>query len=493
MKKRILLAGLFHESNTFASGKTKLSHYTTLLGQDLLSQNDTASPMGAFLDEVRNFDWEIVPTIDIRTGPGPASEKAVTDFFFNEFESRVAQEKAPLNGIFLVMHGAMCSETLEDVEGEFLRRIRQIPSLKSLPIFGVLDLHGNFTELMAEHSNALLAYQENPHTDAAESSRRAARLMQHSFQKGLTLKTRFVPTPILWAAAGTGTSDSPMKDLELLARQEEREGIHEISVFAGFAHSDIHDAGLSFTIVYDPNIVSKERLEALADKLQKKALELKEKGIPYEWDLDQAIEEALKKKLFPTCLVEPADNIGGGAWGDGTTILRAFLKKGITRSGVVLYDPEAVTFLKKISLGSTFELAIGGKTFSLDPGPLLVKGRLIHLSDGKFTLEDRNSHLASMSGMQFCMGDSALIEVEGVTILLTSIPTPPMDLGQWRSQGINPEEFQFIGIKAAVAHRRAYDPFTKASYTVKTPGPGASDLKSLPYKKIRQPIFPLHF
>jgi microcystin degradation protein MlrC len=79
----------------------------------------------------------------------------------------------------------------------------------------------------------------------------------------------------------------------------------------------------------------------------------------------------------------------------------------------------------------------------------------------------------------------------GITLLLTSRKTPPFDLGQWRSQGIHPEQLRVIGVKAAVAHRRAYDAIAKASYTVDTPGPCSSNLRSLPFRRIRRPIYPL--
>ncbi len=48
-----------------------------------------------------------------------------------------------------------------------------------------------------------------------------------------------------------------------------------------------------------------------------------------------------------------------------------------------------------------------------------------------------------------------------------------------------------IGVKAAVAHRRAYDKIAKGSYTVTTPGPCTSALKTLPYQRLRKPVFPI--
>jgi microcystin degradation protein MlrC len=96
-----------------------------------------------------------------------------------------------------------------------------------------------------------------------------------------------------------------------------------------------------------------------------------------------------------------------------------------------------------------------------------------------------------MQGIHFSMGPSAVVEANGIRILLSSRKTPPFDLAQFRSQGIIPEDLSVIGVKAAVAHRRAYDPIAKRSYTVTTPGPCTSALATLPYRRLRTPVFPV--
>ncbi len=96
-----------------------------------------------------------------------------------------------------------------------------------------------------------------------------------------------------------------------------------------------------------------------------------------------------------------------------------------------------------------------------------------------------------MCGDAFDMGPCAVVRHEGVTILLTTRKTPPFDLGQWRSQGIEPEKMSVIGVKAAVAHRRAYDRIASRMLWADTPGPCRSDLRKLPFKKVRRPVFPL--
>jgi microcystin degradation protein MlrC len=96
-----------------------------------------------------------------------------------------------------------------------------------------------------------------------------------------------------------------------------------------------------------------------------------------------------------------------------------------------------------------------------------------------------------MAGIHVEMGPCAVVRCEDVQILLTSRKTPPFDLGQLRSQGIMPEQQYAIVVKAAVAHRKAYDPIAATSYWVDTPGPCASNLRSFPYRKVQRPVYPL--
>ena len=193
----------------------------------------------------------------------------------------------------------------------------------------------------------------------------------------------------------------------------------------------------------------------------------------------------------PVILVEPSDNIGGGAPGDGTGVLRSLLTHRIPHSLVVINDQETVATLSAVTIGGTCDVRVGGKSWRGDAGPVPLAATLVSRSDGRFELEDPNSHLASMSGTRFEMGPCAVIRSAGVTILLTSRKTPPFDLGQLRSQGLEPRDFAVIGVKAAVAHKRAYDPITRASYYVDTPGPCSSNLATFPWRHLRRPVWPI--
>lgn len=490
MSSRIFLAGLFHETNTFVEQPTPMEAFEILRGAELLGCLGNDSPMDGFLHAARGYGWTVVPGVDYRAVPSGPVGDAVIEAFWAELRDRLVPALAEgLDAIFLVLHGAMATESHGDPEGELLRRIRTLPGAEELPLFAVLDLHANVSEAMTKHASALIPYRQNPHTDAREAAVRAARLLWRCLTSGKTPRTHFLHSRVLLAPPHTGTADSPMKELEALARSLEKSAGHwEIGIAAGFAHADTPDTGLSFWVVSEqPEISCHNSLESLFHEARALTRDL----TPNEWDLEQALDRIAEERKFPALLVEPADNIGGGTPGDATFILRALLARTFTRTGVILNDPDAVKALQNHSPGDTVKLPLGGKGSRLDLGPVELDVILERLTDGKFSLEDKHSHLASMCGSHIAMGPTALVRHGHVTILLTSLATAPFDLGQWRSQGINPEDLEVIGVKAAVGHRQAYDPIAKSSFTVRTPGPGTSDIRSLPYQKLRRPIHPL--
>lgn len=491
MTRRILIAGLFHETHTFLEDATGLRDFQILRGEEMLRCAGDSSPLGGVLESAQSFGWEILPTVDFRAQPSAIVEDEVLETFWKDFTARAKVElERGVDAIYLVLHGAMVAQSVDDVEGELLARIRELPGAARLPIFGVFDLHANFTQRMAKHANCLVAYRENPHTDARKAAQDAATLLQRHLTTGQSPRMFWQHPPLMWPPTGTGTASEPVKSLEALARRIEAEQpeIWAVNVAAGFSFADTPDTGVSFSVV---TIGPEESAHAALKQLNELALKLKAQGTT----ADPPVVDVLKRILPPppglTVLAEPSDNIGGGAPGDGTGLLRALVEHRVPNAAIAIADPQAVERLNSFSAGSKAVLSIGGKGSRLDAGPLTLEVELVSRSDGKFELEDKQSHLASMAGDRFDMGPCAVVRHGGLTILLTSRKTPPFDLGQWRSQGIAPEKLSVIAVKAAVAHRRAYDPIAARMLWVETPGPCTSNLRSLPYRKVRRPIFPL--
>jgi len=499
----VLIAGLFHETHTFLEGTTGLRDFHITRGDEMLAAKGDSSPLGGVLELAEEYGWEVLPTIDYRAQPSATVEDTVIEAFLADLVSHTTPYlERGVDAIYLVLHGAMASQSLQDVEGEVLQRLRSLPGLADVPLFGVFDLHANLTPAMAIHSHCLVAYQENPHTDAREAACMAAKLLQRCLSTGQTPHQIGMTTSVVWPPTGTATACDPMKSLEMLAREwEQKPGIWSVSIAAGFAFADTEHTGVGFLVSGEEG----DHLLDCLDDLKAKANHLRSLGNVTDPPLAEIMPKLADFQSGLTVLVEPSDNIGGGAPGDGTGLFRALLEYEVPNSAVCIADPSAVKAAESAGIGSTVTLSIGGKGSRLDAGPVELEVEVIAINDGSFELEDKQSHLASMCGDHFNMGRCAIVrrlvrqnegiphsgECAHITILLTSVKTPPFDLGQWRSQGIEPTKLSVICVKAAVAHRRAYDPIAARMFWVDTPGPCSSNLKTFPYKHIRRPVYPL--
>jgi len=491
MKPRILLAALFHETHTFLSQLTNWADMEVARGDAILQKEGDASPTDGFIEVARECGWDILPTISAIAIPGGPVADAAFEQFWSEFAASAASAlSAGVDAIFLVLHGAMATQSLDDAEGEFLSRLRALPGAASVPIFGVLDLHANVSARMCALANGLLTYRQNPHTDARLTAVRAARLLQRSLRHNRVPRMHWCRTPILLSPPATGTQSDPMSSLTRLAERIEQSdsAVWGYNVAAGFSFADTSESGVTLSVVSEaePQVI-RTHLQAGADL----AWQLRDCGAVEYPTVEAVLARVNAAPHGPVLLIEPADNVGAGAPGDGTAILRALIAAGAQRALVALCDSLAVEQLAHVEIGSSTRLALGGRGWPLDPGPLDAELRLLSRGSGAFKFEDPQNHLASAYGARFDMGPCAVVRTAGVTVLLTSHKTPPFDLGQFRSQGIQPEEFSWIGIKAAVAHRRAYDPIAAASYYVETPGPCSSNLRQFPYRHLRRPIYPL--
>src|SRR5262249_6803967 len=141
--KRILLAGLYHETNTFVAETTGLDRFSKRHGSELLACAGDGSPLDGFLEVAAEERWTVVPSASFGATPSGPVAAAVFDAFWAALaEDYRAAAPGGIDAVFLALHGAMVTEGLADPEGELLRRLRALPG-GALPIFGVFDLHAS--------------------------------------------------------------------------------------------------------------------------------------------------------------------------------------------------------------------------------------------------------------------------------------------------------------------------------------------------------------
>lgn len=112
-RKRILLAGLYHGTNTFLSGRTTLEDFGVRRGEELLRAERDDSPLAGVLEVARDRRWEVLPVLDLSAMPGATVADAVVDLFWAEFRALADAEAANgVDGVFLVLHGAIWGRAL---------------------------------------------------------------------------------------------------------------------------------------------------------------------------------------------------------------------------------------------------------------------------------------------------------------------------------------------------------------------------------------------
>ncbi|CAL1517215.1 M81 family metallopeptidase [Chitinophaga sp. MM2321] len=490
MTNTIFVSGLFHETHTFLRDKTELAHFKEVSlyhGQEILEHNqDNSSPMDGFLSYAREKKWQVIPGVQLAAMPSGTVKEDVITYFRKHFFSSLEKVCDSIDAVYLVLHGAMVSENTPDVEGSLLEELHHFLQRKGrdIPVVAVLDLHANVSQKMMDYSTCMYAYRKNPHTDARDAAIRAAQLLDHILTHPDVRKVYHQSRHII-PPTGLGTAAEPMKSLLMHAAAIEASDpdVLCINVMGGYAYADIPDCGFSLGC-YTKGDTEKARIY-LAELMA-----LLEENLISAYPPENSLEEVwtiLRNEpdvTAPVLLIEASDNIGGGTPGDGTGILAPLLATG--RKGIiaVINDAVAVQQCYGVGIGKEITLAVGAKTDHFHGDPVQLQGSIRHLSDGRFELENKNSHLASISGAYVNMGSCAVIENEQAIVLLTSHKTPPMDIGQLRSQGIQPEAAAFIIVKAAVSHKQAYDPIAKRSFYIDSPGLCTSYLERLPYQHI---------
>lgn len=459
---RVGVLSFWHETNQYSrrlAGMSQWSDYELLKGEAILdAHRGTRSVVGGFLDVLGDRAVPVFAAGAWPSGPAPAGvAAALLDLL--ESELRAA---GPLDAIALNLHGAMVAEGMPDIELEVVRRIRSVCG--EVPIAAVLDLHGNPSAEFAAEVDALLAYQTYPHIDMAECGSAAALLVERMLG-GERLVTSIAKVPLLTCPLAQGTDGELGDVLRWTVEQSQEHGVIRASVLAGFAYQDTERAGMTVLAVSTAAdaALARELVTAAARQLQERhaagAFDI------VRPDAAAAVSAAIASSEHPVVLADVADNIGAGSAGDGTVILGELIRQGAHGAVVVIADPEVALAAHEVGAGARLDARIGGKVDDLHGPPLAMTATVRSLSDGVYVTQG-----SWATGQRFEMGRSAVLEVEGITLLVTERATPPFHAEHLTSAGIDPAAARILVAKGAVAWRSAYGDLARLVIEVDAPG-----------------------
>jgi microcystin degradation protein MlrC len=485
---RVGIGGFLHETNTFAPSRAGLRDFEEGGGWPGLCRAEAVVTqtrgvnvgVAGFVAAAEVSGWTLVPTIWCAASPsGPVLREAF-EAIAGELVHGLARA-APLDGIYLDLHGAMAAEHLADGEGELLERLRAAVG-PGLPIVASLDLHANVTPRMVEAADMLIAFRTYPHVDMAETGRRAASalatIMKES-KKRLAKAFRQLPflIPILWQR----TNAEPGRGIYAeLARRETN--VLSLSFAPGFPAADFPDCRPS-VFAYAS---SQEQADMAADSLAAVVVARESLFDGPVHGPDEAVRIAKKKGSpgRPVILADAQDNPGAGSGSDTTGMLRALLKAKAERAAVgLIVDPDAAEAAHGAGVGATLRMGLGGRSGIPGDAPLQADYVVESLSDGRL----RTSGPYYGSGW-IDLGRCACLRLRGIRIVVSSRKAQMADQAMFRFVGIEPHEQAILVVKSSVHFRADFEGIASDILVSLAPGSMPMDPSKLPWTNLTEGV-----
>ncbi len=486
---RLVVAMMKHETNTFSPVPTPLESFargtpTVPEGAAVIDAfKGTGSAIAAFLDLAKKEGAEVVTPIAAGAWPsGPVHDDAY-DYMTGRIIDAV---RAGCDGVLLDLHGAMVTQSLDDGEGALLARLREIAP--DIPIGVALDMHTNLYPALAENVTVLAGYQTYPHIDSYETGIRAGRAAIAAMKGDVRPMLAWGSRPMLPHVMRQGTDDFPNRELQEMTRRMEADGALTATLFTGFPHADIRNAGLSAVVVTDGD---RAQAEAWRDELLDFAWENRAAFVYEIEPLAESLKRAAQMIEGPIVLLDHYDNAASGGTMDCTAVLAGVLAAGLTDvAAFAIRDAEAARTMHAAGEGAEVTLDLGGKMAMPAIGavgaPIRVSGRVAKLSDGLY----RNEGPAAR-GMLMDMGPTAVLDTGRVQIVVISKNQEPNDLNCLRSLGIEPTEKRYLMLKSRIHYRAGFKRIAAATVECAGEGVCTSDYGALTFRHVRRPIYPL--
>ncbi|HEY1300310.1 MAG TPA: M81 family metallopeptidase [Stellaceae bacterium] len=507
---RIAVGGFQHETNTFAPLRASWADFERadawpgfVRGPELIAAVAGFNiPIAGAVAALQELGHELVSLSWCSAPPSSYVEREA----YEKVAGGIVEDlraAAPLDGVYLDLHGAMVAEHLEDGEGELLRRVRDVVG-DHIPIVTSLDYHTNMTPEMVRHASAMLGYRTYPHIDMAATGGRAARLLDRLLKDRRPLYKAFRQLDFLIPLVWQCTLLEPAKGIfELIAEIERgsdaaggigvshnpggshNQGIVAITHTPGFPPADIAQCGPAL-VVYGHD---REAAEAAADRLAE-AIRAKEPDFAGRLHTpEEAVAEALRLSRSaskPIVLADVQDNPGAGGTSDTVGLLRALIAARAQGAVIgMIIDPAAAEAATAAGEGAVLERGIGAAVGYAGETPVAARWRVARLGSGEFTGSG-----PMYGGAKFHIGPMALLsdEASGVSAVLACRRIQAVDQEMFRHVGVEPALTPILALKSTVHFRAHFQPIAERVLCVQSPGAHVTDPVELPYRNLRPGI-----
>lgn len=471
---RIAIAGIGIESSTFSPAQTHEEAFHARIGDSIFSRY----PFFAANSDIRKrADW--VPTLLGKSLPGGITTREAYESMLAK-TLKMLKENGPYDGLFFDIHGAMSVVGLDDAEGDLIKRIREVVGSEVL-VSTSMDLHGNVSERLAEHSDLITCYRMAPHEDALESKERAITNLLDRLDsgKGKPKYKAWVPVPILLPGEKTSTRIEPGKSLYAkIPAITEQEGVIDAAIWIGYAWADEPRNHAVVMVTGDDQAQVTTGAEKLANAFWDVRNEFE--FVAPVATLEKSLDMALAHTEKPFIISDMGDNPTAGGAGDVTWTLQEILARpefkkanGPSLIYASIPGPAFVEEALKIGEGGEISALAGAAVDHRFAPPIKLSGTIKAIKKG-----DRDAEI------------EVVVQVGSVHVIVTKKRKPYHQEEDFTSLGLNPRDSDIVVVKIGYLVPELYD-MRKGWVMALTPGGVDQDLERLGYKNIKRPMFPL--
>ena len=488
--KRLAIARLSHEGNSFSpvlTGQADFARREWVTGEAARAfYRGSRSELGAAVDFLdANPDWVGSFLRCAAAPPGGPVETGLLQAIQDEILEGL--KDGTWEGVYLSLHGAMIGPQAPRADLDLVGAVRA--AIGAAPLALSFDLHANLDPALAAHAEILLGYKTYPHVDTYETGTKALGLLSRAAAGEISPVSRVATVGALLPSFNMRTESGPMAEMEAEARRiEAGRGLLDVTPFGGFAYGDVPQAGASVTVCADgdPGLAA-GTAEDLADRFRARRGDFLIQLPGPEAALHAALSGRSGGR--PVAVLEPADNPMSGGIGDTPGLFRALLAarpamdRG-TRPGMRIvfaffWDPDLVVRAQAAGPGAMLACTLGGRLTADFGTPVAVSARVARLTDGRFVNQGPMER-----GLPVDLGPTAVLDVQGIDVIVTSACVSPNDGAYFDLHGIELARLDLLCVKAKNHFRAALAQNFMRLIETDTPGPAALNLAKLRFRHV---------
>lgn len=484
-KLRVFCASIATETNTFSPLRTDFDNFTESFYAPPNEHPITPTLCSAIFPCLRAEAEK--GEIDLVEGSAAWAEPGglINGETWNKLKDEVIEQlkdALPVDAVLLGLHGAMIAENCGDCEGELILEVRKLIG-ENAKIGVTFDPHSHLSNKCVEHSDVITVFKEFPHTDFVETAQLCVELTLKAAKNEIKPEIAVFDVRMIDVFP---THLSPMREfVDKMIELEKKENILCVCAIHGFMAGDSPDLGAKIVVITNND---QKYAAELAEKMGMELFSFRGNTAPEFLSVEKALKKAvelseLSKSQKPIVIADVWDNPGGGVAGDSTIMINEAIRLKIQNLAVgTIWDPMAVRLCHAAGEGAEFNLRFGGKTSANagDPIDAMVSVKKI--------MRDATQSFGSSI---VPLGNSAVIEFEGIEVVLNSNRAQAFSPDLFSNLGINVTTKNILIVKSTNHFHQAFSPIAEKILYAEVEGPYPNNPKTNKYKNLKRQIWPI--